>query len=114
MLEERPKTVRLEARLPASVHSLLQQAASLQGKTMTDFVVSAAREAAEDTISRHGAMEHGAMEHGAMEHGAMEHGAMELTLENQQRFADALLNPVPVAPALKRSIADHRRLFDPS
>jgi uncharacterized protein (DUF1778 family) len=99
MLEERPKTVRLEARLPASVHSLLQQAASLQGKTMTDFVVSAAREAAEDTISRHG---------------AMEHGAMELTLENQQRFADALLNPVPVAPALKRSIADHRRLFDPS
>jgi len=94
MLEEHPKTARLEARLPAAVHSLLQQAASLQGRTMTDFVVSAAREAAEDTISRH--------------------GAMELTLEDQQRFADALLNPAPVAPALKRSIADSRRLFDPS
>ena len=94
MLEERQKTARLEARLPASVHALLQKAATIQGRTMTDFVVSAAREAAEDTISRH--------------------GAIELALEDQQRFADALLNPAPVAPALKRAIADSRRLLDHS
>lgn len=39
-------TARLEARLPKSVHALLKRAAEIQGRTLTDFVVTAAHEAA--------------------------------------------------------------------
>lgn len=94
MLDEEKKTSRLEARVPASVHALLVQAASLQGRTMTDFVVSAAREAAENAISRH--------------------SAIELTLDEQERFAEALLNPPPLSSALKRAISDNQSLFEHS
>jgi len=38
-------TPRLEARLPNAVHALLKRAAEIEGRTLTDFVVSAAREA---------------------------------------------------------------------
>ena len=44
-------TARLEARLPAEVHALLKRAAELQGRTLTDFVVSAAHDAARRTIA---------------------------------------------------------------
>lgn len=43
-------TARLEARLPHEVHALLKRAAQIQGRTLTDFVVSAAQEAARQTI----------------------------------------------------------------
>jgi hypothetical protein len=47
MAEETPQTTaRLEARLPNDVHALLKRAAEIEGRTLTDFVVSAAREAA--------------------------------------------------------------------
>ena len=38
---------RLEARLPASVYAILKRAAQLKGRTLTDFVVSAAHDAAQ-------------------------------------------------------------------
>jgi uncharacterized protein (DUF1778 family) len=41
-----PTTARLEARLPADVHKLLKRAAEIQGRSLTDFVVAAAHEAA--------------------------------------------------------------------
>lgn len=41
-----PTTARLEARITPEVHALLKRAAELQGRTLTDFVVSAAQEAA--------------------------------------------------------------------
>ena len=48
--ETQPTTARLEARLPNDVHALLKRAAEIEGRTLTDFVVSAAREAACRTI----------------------------------------------------------------
>ena len=50
MAEETQRTARLEARLPNDVHALLKRAAEIEGRTLTDFVVSAAREAACRTI----------------------------------------------------------------
>ena len=41
---------RLEARLPASVYALLKRAAELQGRSLTDFVVSAAQNAAQRVV----------------------------------------------------------------
>jgi uncharacterized protein (DUF1778 family) len=85
-----PNTARLEARLPAEVHALLKRAAEIQGRTLTDFVVTAAHEAARRTIA--------------------ETDLVRLAVEDQRRFAEAILDPPEPAPALRRAFARHRRL----
>lgn len=86
-----PATARLEARLPAEVHALLKRAAELQGRTLTDFVVSAAHEAARRAIA--------------------ETDVIRLSLVDQARFADALLLPSPPNAALQRAFARRRQLL---
>lgn len=93
MLEEN-RSARLEARLPPSVYSLLKEAADLQGRSVSDFVVASAREAAEQAIARH--------------------GEISLSMEAQKRFVEALINPPAPAPALRQAIADRERLLDQS
>ena len=39
-----PSVARLEARISNDLHALLKRAAELQGRTMTDFIVSAVQE----------------------------------------------------------------------
>ena len=68
-----------------------QRAAQIQGRTLTDFVVSAAQEAARQTIE------------------ATE--IVRLSVEDQQRFAEAILNPPEPTAALHRAFARHRELF---
>jgi uncharacterized protein (DUF1778 family) len=96
MLEDKKlddkKTARLEARLPAAVHSLLKEAADLQGRNLSDFVVASAREAAEKAIARN--------------------REIQLSLAEQKRFAEALINPPPVAPALRKAMKNRKRLLD--
>lgn len=91
MLDEK-KTARLEARLPVEIHSLLKEAAELQGRSLSDFVVASAREAAEEAISRQ--------------------SEIRLTAAEQKRFAKAILNPPPVAPALRKAMKNRERLLD--
>lgn len=43
-----------------------------------------------------------------------QHDKIQLTMEEQKRFADALLNPPSVAPAMKRAVELHRKLVEPS
>ncbi|MFV1967077.1 MAG: DUF1778 domain-containing protein [Pirellulaceae bacterium] len=93
MLDEK-KTARLEARLPVAVHSLLKEAADLQGRSLSDFVVASAREAAERTLALR--------------------SEIKLSLSEQKRFAAALLKPPPTAPALRKAMKDRERLLDPS
>jgi uncharacterized protein (DUF1778 family) len=45
-------TARLEARIAPETHALLKRAADLEGRSLTDFVVSAALIAARRTIDR--------------------------------------------------------------
>jgi uncharacterized protein (DUF1778 family) len=92
-MSNRTTTARLEARLPAEVHEMLKRAAELEGRSLTDFVVAAASAAARKTIE--------------------DAGMIRLSLEDQQRFAEALINPPPLTPAMKRAIKRHRRLFGP-
>jgi uncharacterized protein (DUF1778 family) len=82
---------RLEARLPVEVHALLKRAAEIQGRSLTDFVVSAAQEAARRTIE--------------------ETEMINLSVEDQRRFAEALISPPPLTPAMERAISHHRRLI---
>ena len=84
-------TARLEASLPPEVHTLLKRAAQIQGRTLTAFVVSAAQEAARQTIE------------------ATE--IVRLSVEDQQRFAEAILNPPEPTAALHRAFEWHRELF---
>ena len=83
---------RLEARLPADVHATLKRAAEIQGRTLTDFVVTAAHEAACRAIA--------------------EANLVRLSLEDQQRIAEAILDAPEPAPALKRAFRRRRDLLD--
>lgn len=66
-------TSRLEARLPASIYATLKRAAELQGRSLTDFVVTAAHQAAQRAIE--------------------EEALICLSAEDQRRFAEALIHP---------------------
>ena len=78
------KTHRLEARVPADVKVLLARAAGLQGRSLTDFVVTAATEAAREVIR--------------------EHELLALSERDQRAFAEALLNPPAPSPALQKAL----------
>jgi uncharacterized protein (DUF1778 family) len=64
---------RLEARVSREQKMLFQQAAELQGRTLTDFVVASVHEAALRTIE--------------------DMHKIQLTAEESRAFAEAVLNP---------------------
>lgn len=78
-------TARLEARISTDLHTLLRQAAGLQGRTVTDFVQSALQAAAERVVN--------------------EATSTRLSPEDQVRFVELLLNPPAPNPPLKRGFA---------
>ena len=80
---------RLEARLPASVYALLKRAAALTGRSISDFVVSAAHDAAQRAIEND--------------------EVIRLSAEDQARFAQALIDPPAPNAALKRAMRSHAR-----
>jgi uncharacterized protein (DUF1778 family) len=84
-------TARLEARISTDLHAMLKRAAELQGRTMTDFVVSAVQDAAQCAIEQA--------------------DVMRLSLADQECFAQALLSPPEPAPALKRAFARRQKLL---
>jgi uncharacterized protein (DUF1778 family) len=83
-------TARLEARISNELHAMLKRAAELQGRTMTDFVVFAVQEAAQRAIE--------------------EAEVIRLSLADQECFAQALLSPPELAPALERAFERRRKL----
>jgi uncharacterized protein (DUF1778 family) len=84
-------TARLEARISFDLHATLKRAAELQGRTMTDFVVSAVQEAAQRAIEQA--------------------EIIRLTLADQECFAQALLSPPEPTPALQRAFARRQKLL---
>ena len=84
-------TARLEARISVDLHTALKRAAELQGRTMTDFVVSAVQEAAQRAIEQS--------------------EIMRLSLADQESFAQALMSPPEPVPALQRAFARRSKLL---
>lgn len=84
-------TARLEARLPINIHNLLKQAADLEGRSLTDFVVTAAHEAAKRSIEQA--------------------HILRLSVADQSAFAAALIDPPKPNAALKRAFAKQRKLI---
>ncbi len=86
-------TARLEARLPIEVMVRLKRAAEIQGRSLTDFVVAAADEAARRAIE--------------------ETEIIRLSLEGQRQIADAILNPPEPNEAWMKAAKRYRELFGP-
>lgn len=84
-------SARLEARLPANIYGILKRAADLEGRSLTDFVVSAAHEAAKRSIESA--------------------ELLRLSATDQAAFAKALINPAKPNAALKRAFARQRQLM---
>ncbi len=82
---------RLEARVPAHVHAMLKRAAEIQGRTLTDFIVTASSEAARQTIETT--------------------EIIRLSVEEYGVFIDTILNPPEPNDALRRAFEKRRELF---
>ena len=82
---------RLEARISQHVHTQIKRAAEIQGRTVTDFVVYAALDAAQKAIE--------------------ENSIIQLSIEGQLAFAEALLNPPEPNATLRRAFESHTELF---
>jgi uncharacterized protein (DUF1778 family) len=82
---------RIEARIAPDVLAVVRRAAEIQGRSLSDFVVAAARDAAERTIE--------------------DTQIIRLSLEAQEAVADLILDPPPPGPALKRAFEAHRELI---
>ena len=94
IMDKQISTARLEARLPVEVHALLKRAAELQGRSLTDFVVTAARDAASRTIE--------------------EAEIIRLSVADQRQIAEAILNPPEPTAALRRAFKRRLELFGPA
>ena len=86
-----PHSARLEARLTPEIHALLKRAAEIEGRSLTDFVVSAASAAARQTLEQT--------------------EVLRLSAPDQARFVEALLTETEPAPAMLRAFDHHRRLI---
>lgn len=85
------RSTRLEARIAPEALAILKRAAEIQGRSLSDFVVTAAQEAAQKTIA--------------------EIQIIRLAVEDQRALADALLNPPEPNAGLRRARAAHKRLI---
>ena len=84
------KTERLEARVSPDIKALFERAASIQQRSLTDFVISSATEAARRTVR--------------------ENEFVELSQRDRIAFVEALINPPPPVAHLRRAMKRHERV----
>lgn len=84
----RARAERLEARVTSEQKSLIERAAALQGRTVTDFVLTSVQDAARRAIE--------------------EHNQLALSVRDSEAFVDALLNPKPVNDRLRDTVRHYR------
>ena len=73
---------------PPSKRVLIEYAAALQGRSVTDFVLTSVQDAARRAIE--------------------EHQQLALTVRDSEAFVDALLNPQPVNDRLRDTVRRYR------
>ncbi len=84
------RAARIEARISSEALAAVKRAAEIQGRSVSDFVVAAAHDAAQRTIA--------------------ETQVVRLALANQHALVRALLAPPAPSAGLRRARAVHRRL----
>jgi len=90
MRQDTNRTARIEARIAPDALAIVRRAAEMQGRSVSDFVVAAAQEAA----------------HRAIE----ETQIIRLSIEDQRAFAEAILNPPAPNDAMRRAAQAYRDL----
>ncbi len=85
-------TARLEARISTDLHLLLKRAAEVQGRSITDFVVVAVQDAAQRAIEQS--------------------EIVKLSLNDQQCFANALIQHEKANPQLIRAFSRRKQLLN--
>ena len=84
------KQASLGARISTELHALLKRAAEIEGRSLSDFVVTAARQAAKKAV--------------------VQADMITLSYEDQLRFARALIAPPHLAPPMVRAIDCYKRM----
>ena len=84
-------TARLEARITQETKALVQKAADLEGRTLTDFVVSSVQAAAYKVIEHH--------------------QTLKLSIEDSEAFVDAILNPSKPNEALRSAALRYKQVM---
>jgi uncharacterized protein (DUF1778 family) len=86
---EKARNARLEARVSGDQKNLFQKAATLSGKTLSEFVIDSTQEAAAKIIQ--------------------EHEIIRLSREEQVAFVSALLAPSEPGARLRRAVEGYRQ-----
>lgn len=89
--QDSARTARVEARIAPEALATVRRAAELQGRSVSDFLVAAALKDAYQTIE--------------------DAQIIRLSVDDQQRFAEILLDPPPLNAGMKRAIKAHKRLI---
>ncbi len=89
--QEHSRTARIEARIAPEALAVVRRAAEIQGRSVSDFVVAAAQDAARKTVA--------------------EVEVIRLSREAQEQFVSMLLNPPPPSDALLRALELRRTLI---
>lgn len=84
------RSARIEARIAPDALAVVKRAAELQGRSVSDFVVAAAQDAARKAIE--------------------DAQIIRLSVEDQRAFVEAIANPPPLTPAMERAIERHHRV----
>jgi uncharacterized protein (DUF1778 family) len=79
------------ARIAPEALAAVKRAAEIQGRRVSDFVVSAAQEAARRTIE--------------------DAQIIRLSVKDQRAFAESILDPPPLTPAMKHAIERYRKVI---
>lgn len=82
-------SARLEARISPETKALVQKAADLEGRSLTDFVVATVLAEARRVIEQH--------------------QTLKLSLEDSNAFVEAILNPPPPNEALKSAALQYKK-----
>lgn len=90
MQKQTTRSARIEARISPEMLEIVKRAAEIQGRSISDFVVTAAQDAARQAIERT--------------------NMILLSMEDQRRLVEALTNPPEPNTALRKAKEAHKRL----
>ena len=91
MQHEESRSTRLEARITPAALAVVKRAAEIEGRSVSEFVVSAAQAAATRTIEQT--------------------QLIRLSVEEQRRFVDLLIDPPAPTEAMERAKQAHASLI---
>ena len=90
-VQKHNRSARIEARIAPDALAVVQGAAEIQGRSVSEVVVAAAQEAAQTTVA--------------------EGEIIKLSRKAQEQFASLLLDPPAPTDALRRALERHRVLI---